>query len=106
MFWTIGLSVIGLFLSVGLASFYFRQLISLWVAGLQELRSSPRGILTAWPRLILRGLISLLLLYLLLLMLSDIAFYSFGVLKLKATLSDGVNLGDSGLLWRSTGLSL
>ena len=53
----------------------------------------------------LEGCNFLLLLYLLLLMLSDILFYSFGVLKLREISSAGSNLGDSGLLWHSTGLS-
>jgi hypothetical protein len=106
MFSMIGLSVIGLFLSAGLAYFYFRQLISLWAVGLLELRLLRAGTLTGWHRPILRVLTSLLLLYLLLLMLSDIAFYSFGVLKLKAISSAGASLGDSGLSWPSTDLSL
>jgi hypothetical protein len=49
-----------------------------------------------------RGVTFLLLLYLLLLMLSDIAFYSFGVLKLREISSVGSNLGDSGLSWHYT----
>ena len=44
--------------------------------------------------------------YQLLLTLSDIAYFSYGVQKLRATSSVGANLGDSGLLWRSTEPSL
>src|SRR6056300_1733541 len=102
MFSMTGLSVIGLFLSVGLAYFYFRQLISLLAGGLQEPPSQLRGTPMGLRVHIWRGVTFLLLLYLLLLMLSDIAFYSFGVLKLREISSAGSNLGDSGLLWRST----
>ena len=41
-----------------------------------------------------------------LLMLWVILFFYFGVLSLRGTLSGGANLGDSGLLWRSTEPSL
>jgi hypothetical protein len=101
----IGLSVIGLFLSVGLAFSFSLQLISLLAVGLQEPPLLPVGTPTALRVHILRGVTFLLLLFLLLLMLSDIASYSYGVLKLREISSAGSNLGDSGLLWRSTELS-
>ena len=106
MFSMTGLSVIGLFLSVGLAFSFSLQLISLLAVGLQEPPLLPVGTPTAWRVHILRALIFLLLLFPLLLMLWDIAFYSYGVLKLREISSAGANLGDSGLLWRSTVPSL
>ena len=54
----------------------------------------------------LRVLISLQRLCQRLLMLWVILFFYFGVLKLRAISSAGSNLGDSGLLWRSTEPSL
>ena len=53
----------------------------------------------------LRGLISLRQLCQRLQILWVILFFYFGVLSLKGISSGGANLGDSGLLWRSTGLS-
>ena len=50
----------------------------------------------------LRVLISLQRLSQRLLMLWVILFFYFGVLSLKGISSGGANLGDSGLLWRST----
>ena len=50
----------------------------------------------------LRALISLRQLCQRLQILWVILFFYFGVLSLKGISSDGVNLGDSGLLWRST----
>jgi hypothetical protein len=96
------LSVIGLFLSVGLAFSFSLQLISLLAVGLQEPPLLPVGTRMALRVHILRGVTFLLLLFLLLLTLSDIAFYSFGVLKHREISSAGSNLGDSGILWRST----
>ena len=106
MFSMTGLSVIGLCLSVGLAYFYSRQLISLLAGGLQEPPSLPVGTPMALRLHIWRGLTFLLQLYLLQLMLWDILFYCYGALKLREISSAGSNLGDSGLLWRSTEPSL
>ena len=102
----IGLSVIGLFLSVGLAFSFSLQLISLLAVGLQEPPLLPVGTPMAWRVHTLRVLTFLLLLFLLLLMLSDIASFFFGVQKLSEISSVGSNLGDSGLLWHSTVPSL
>ena len=35
-----------------------------------------------------------------------ILFFFYGVLSLRVTSNDGVNLGDSGILWRSIGFAL
>jgi len=102
MFSMTGLSVIGLCLSVGLAYFYSRRLISLLAGGLQEPPSLPVGTPMALRLHIWRGLTFLLQLYLLQLMLWDILFYCYGALKLREISSAGSNLGDSGLLWLST----
>ena len=64
--------------------------------------SLRRGIPTGWRLVILRALIFLQRQCQLLLTLWVILFFYFGVLKLRAISSGGSNLGDSGLLWRST----
>jgi hypothetical protein len=106
MYSTTGSSVIALFLLVGQVYFCSRLLISLLEDGLQEQPSSPRGLHMALRLAISRVLISLPLLYLLQLTLLDIASFCYGVLRLRAISSVGASLGDSGLLWRYTGLSL
>ena len=70
------------------------------------LLSLRRGTPTGWRLVTLRVLISLQRLCQRLLMLWVILFFYFGVLKLRAISSAGSNLGDSGLLWRSTEPSL
>ena len=62
------------------------------------------GIPTGWRLLTLRVLISSRQLCQLLLTLWVILFFYFGVLSLRGTFSGGPNLGDSGILWRSTEL--
>ena len=74
-----------------------------WLTGTTLLRA---GTPTGWRLVILRVLISLQRLCQRLLMLWVILFFYFGVLSLRGTLSGGANLGDSGLLWRSTEPSL
>ena len=65
-----------------------------------------RGTPTDWRLPTLRVLIFLQRLCQRLLMLWVILFFYFGVLSLRGTSSGGANLGDSGLLWRSTEPSL
>jgi hypothetical protein len=97
-----GLNEIALYLWVGLAYYFFPLLILPLVAGLLAPRLLQAGTPTGWRLVILRALISLLLLYLRLQMLWVILFFYFGVLSLREISSAGSNLGDSGLLWRST----
>ena len=84
----------------------FPLLILQLVAGLLAQRLLQAGIPTGWRLLTLRVLISSRQLCQLLLTLWVILFFYFGVLSLKGTFSGGSNLGDSGLLWRSTEPSL
>ena len=75
-----------------------------WWAGLLALPLLRRGTLTDWQVVTLRVLIFLQRQSRLLLTLWVILFFYFGVLSLREISSGGANLGDSGLLWRSTGL--
>jgi hypothetical protein len=97
-----GLSVIGSFLLVGQVFFCSLLLTWHWAVGSLAQRSSQAGTLTGLLLRILRDVISLLLLYQLLLTLSDIPYFFYGVQKLREISLDGSNLGDSGILWRST----
>ena len=81
----------------------FPLLILPLVAGLLAQRLLQAGTPTGWRLVTLRGLISLRLLCQRLQILWVILFFYFGVLSLKGISSGGANLGDSGLLWRSTG---
>ena len=99
-----GLNEIALYLWVGLDYYFFPLLILQLVAGLLARRLLQAGIPTDWRLVILKALISLQQLSRLLLTLWVILFFYFGVLKLRAISSAGSNLGDSGLLWRSTDL--
>ena len=73
-----------------------------WWAGLLALRLSQVGTLTDSQVVTLRVLIFLQRLCQRLLMLWVILFFYFGVLSLREISSAGANLGDSGILWRST----
>ena len=101
-----GLNEIALSLWVGLDSFFFPLLIWPLVAGLLAQRLSQAGTPTGWRLATLRVLISSRQLFLRLQMLWVILFFYFGVQSLRGISSGGANLGDSGLLWRSTDLSL
>jgi hypothetical protein len=101
-----GLNEIALSLWVGLDYFFFPLLILQLVAGLLAQRLLQAGTLTDSRVVTLRVLISLQRLCQRLLMLWVILFFYFGVLSLRGISSGGASLGDSGLLWRSTGLSL
>jgi hypothetical protein len=101
-----GLSATGLFLLGGQVFFYSLLLTWHWAVGSQVQRLQPPGTRMALPRRILRDVISLLLLFQLLQTLLDIPYFFYGVQKLREILSGGSNLGDYGLLWRSTDLSL
>jgi len=97
-----GLNGIALSLWVGLDSFFFPLLIWQLVAGLLAQRLLQAGIPTDWRLPILKVLISSRQLCQVLLTLWVILFFYFGVLSLREISSAGANLGDSGLLWRST----
>ena len=97
-----GLNEIALSLWVGLDYFFFPLLILQLVAGLLAQLSLRAGIPTGWRLVTLRALIFLQRQCQLLLMLWVILFFYFGVLSLREISSGGANLGDSGLLWRST----
>ena len=97
-----GLNGIVLSLWVGLDYYFFPLLILQLVAGLLALRLSQVGTPTVSQVVTLRVLISLQRLCQRLLMLWVILFFYFGALKLREISSGGANLGDSGLLWRST----
>jgi len=101
-----GLNEIALYLWVGLDYYFFPLLILQLAAGLLARRLLQAGIPTGWQLVTLKALISLQQLCRLLLTLWVILFFYFGVLKLRAISSAGSNLGDSGLLWRSTEPSL
>ena len=95
------------FVFVGWSGHFFFPLLILQLgAGSLVLLSLRRGTPTGWRLVILRVLISLQRLCQRLLTLWVILFFYFGVLKLRAISSGGANLGDSGLLWRSTEPSL
>ena len=102
MSWMTGLNEIALSLWVGLDYFFFPLLILQLVAGLLAQRLLQAGIPTDWRLPTLKVLIFLRQQCQLLLTLWVILFFYFGVLSLKEILSGGSNLGDSGLLWRST----
>ena len=103
---TTGLNEIVSFLLAGLDFFFFPLLILLLAVGLLGLLSRRVGILTGWQVPILRVQTFLLRQFLLQQTLWVILFCFSGVLRLKGISSGGVNLEDSGILWRSTGLSL
>ena len=102
MSWMTGLNATALSLWAGLDYFFFPLLILQLVAGLLAQLSLRAGIPTGWRLVTLRALIFLQRQCQLLLTLWVILFFYFGVLKLRGTLSAGANLGDAGLLWRST----
>jgi hypothetical protein len=102
MSWMTGLNAIALSLWAGLDYFFFPLLILQLVAGLLALPLLRRGTLTVWQAVTLRVLIFLQQQSRLLLTLWVILFFYFGVLSLREISSGGANLGDSGLLWRST----
>jgi uncharacterized membrane protein YhaH (DUF805 family) len=97
-----GLKGIALSLWVGLDYYFFPLLILQLVAGLLARRLLQAGIPTGLRLLTLRAAISLQQLCQALLTLWVILFFYFGVLSLREISSAGANLGDSGLLWRST----
>ena len=97
-----GLNGIALSLWVGLDSFFFPLLILQLVAGLLARRLLQAGTPTGLRLLTLRVAIFLQQQSQLLLTLWVILFFYFGVLSLREISSGGANLGDSGLLWRST----
>ena len=97
-----GLKGIALSLWVGLDYYFFPLLILQLVAGLLARRLLQAGIPTGLRLLTLRVAISLQQLCQALLTLWVILFFYFGVLSLREISSAGANLGDSGLLWRST----
>ncbi len=100
-----GLNGIALSLWVGLDYFFFPLLILQLVAGLLAQHLSQAGTPTDSQVVTWRVLIFLQRLCQRLLMLWVILFFYFGVLSLRGTSSVGSNLGDSGILWRSTELS-
>jgi uncharacterized membrane protein YhaH (DUF805 family) len=106
MSWMTGFNEIVLSLWVGLDSFFFPLLIWPLVAGLLAQRLLQASTPTGWRLLTLKAAISLQRQCQRLLTLWVILFFYFGVLSLKGISSGGANLGDSGLLWPSTGLSL
>jgi hypothetical protein len=97
-----GLNVIALYLWAGLDFFFFPLLILQLVAGLQAQRLLRLGTPTDLQVRTSKVLISLQRLCQRLLTLWVILFFYFGVLRLREISSAGANLGDSGLLWRST----
>ena len=94
--------MIALYLWGGLDFFFFPLLILQLVAGLRARHLLQVGTLTDLQVRTLKALISLQRQCQRLLMLWVILFFYFGVLSLKGISSAGSNLGDSGLLWRST----
>ena len=106
MSWMTGLNEIALYLWVGLDYFFFPLLILQLAAGLLARRLLQAGIPTGLRLLILKVAIFLQRQCQLLLTLWVILFFYFGVLSLREISSAGSNLGDSGLLWRSTEPSL
>ena len=103
MSWMTKLNEIALSLWVGLDYFFFPLLI-LQLGGLLALPLLRRGTLTVSQAVTLRVLIFLQRQSRLLLMLWVILFFYCGVLSLRGISNGGVNLGDSGILWRSTEL--
>jgi hypothetical protein len=101
----IGLKEIVSFLLAGLEFYFFPLLILQLGAGLLVLLSSRAGIPMDSLVPILRAQIFLRQQFRLLLTLWVILFFSYGVLSVRGISSAGANLGDSGLLWRSTELS-
>ena len=97
-----GLNEIALSLWVVWNYFFFPLLILQLVAGLLVLLSSRAGTPTDSRLVILRVLIFLQRLCQRLLTLWVILFFFFGVLSLREISNAGSNLGDSGILWRST----
>ena len=87
----------------GLDFFFFPLLILLLAVGFLGLLSSRVGILTGWQVPIWRVQTFLLRQFLLQQMLWVILFCFSGVLRSRIS-SGGANLGDSGILWRSTEL--
>ena len=106
MFSMTGLNEIALSLWVGLDSYFSLLLIWPLAAGLLARRLFQAGTPTGLRLLILKAVISSQLLCQRLLTLWVILFFYFGVLSLRVTSSGGASLGDSGLLWHYTGLSL
>jgi hypothetical protein len=106
MYSTTGLREIVSFLLAGLDFFFFPQLILLLVVGLLGQVSLRVGTLMGLYPLILRVQTFLLRQLVLQQILWVILFFFSGVLRLKGVSSAGANLGDSGLLWRSTEPSL
>ena len=102
MSWMTGLNETALYLWAGLDYYFFPLLIWQLVAGLLARRLLQAGIPTGWRLLTLRVLIFSRQQCQLLLTLWVILFFYFGVLSLREISSGGSNLGDSGLLWRST----
>ena len=102
MSWMTGLNEIALYLWVGLDYYFFPLLILPLVAGLLAQRLLQVGTPTGWRLVTLKVLISLRQLCQRLQILWVILFFYFGVLSLRGISSGGANLGDSGLLWRST----
>jgi len=98
----IGLRETVSFLLAGLDFFFFPQLILLLVVGLLGQLSLRVGTLMALYPPILRVQTFLLRQLVLQQMLWVILFFFSGVLKLREISSGGSNLGDSGILWRST----
>ena len=91
------------FVFVGWSDYFFFPLLILQlVAGLLAQRLLQAGTPTDSQVVTLRVLISLQRLSQRLLMLWVILFFYFGVLSLREISNAGSNLGDSGILWRST----
>ena len=97
-----GLNAIALSLWAGLDSYFFPLLIWPLVAGLLAQLLLRVGTPTDSLVPILRVLTFSQQLSRRLLMLWVILFFSSGVQRLRGISSDGVNLGDSGILWHST----
>ena len=106
MSWMTGLREIVSFLLAGLEFYFFPLLILQLGAGLLVLLSSRAGIPMDSLLPILKAQIFLRQQFRLLLTLWVILFFSYGVLSLREISNAGANLGDSGLLWRSTEPSL
>ena len=99
---TIGLREIVSFLLASLDFFFFPLLILLLGVGLLVQLSLRAGLPTDSLLPILRVQIFLQRQLALQLTLWVILFFFYGVLSLKGTSNVGSNLGDSGILWRST----